>query len=60
MFHYKSVLKGIELLLHVVKCSLSFGRSHTIRSNMPIVSKSHLFLIMHCNYENLGFIYYVL
>lgn len=42
MFHYKSVLKGIELLLHVVKCSLSFGCSHTIRSNMPIVSKSLL------------------
>lgn len=57
MFYYKNVPKGIVLLLHVVKWPLSFGCSHTIRSNMPIVSKSHLFflLTMHCSYENLVF-----
>lgn len=55
MFYYKNVLKGIVLLLHVVKWPFSFGCSHTIRSDMPIVSKKSLsfFLIMHCSYETL-------
>lgn len=47
MFYYKNVLKGIVLLLHVVKWSFSFGCSHTIRSNMPIVSKKSLYFFLN-------------